>query len=315
MNDLVCTYLREIARVPLLTHEQEIFYGKQVQQMMSLLEAKEALAKKLGRNLTSTEWALHVHMAEAELNKIVRQGQRAKRKMIEANLRLVVSVAKKYQKRHMEFLDLIQEGTIGLIQGVEKFDPTRGYKLSTYVYRWVRQAIIRAIAEKNRTIRLPLHVIEKLNKIKTAQGQLSQQLGRAPNACELAAALKLTPKQVREYLLSARLPLSLDSRVGDDQDTELRELLSDTGATPEEFVMQLTLSMDLERLMADLTPQQREVLTLRYGLVDGRALSLTQIGVHLSISREQVGLIERKTLKQLRRQLKPMLDDYFMGSS
>jgi RNA polymerase nonessential primary-like sigma factor len=302
MDDLVRTYLQEISRVPLLTQEQELVYGKQVQQMMYLVKAKETLAKKLRREPTGREWALYVHMSEAELNETLDRGQQVKRKMVKANLRLVVAIAKKYrQKRHLEFLDLIQEGTIGLIQGVEKFDPTRGYKFSTYAYGFIRQAIMRAIAEKSRTIRLPSHISEKLKKIKNSQLQLSHQLGRAPTTSELAAVLELTPKQVRDCLEWARLPLSLNLLLGDSQDTELGELLSDTGTTPEEYVMQSNRSMDLEPLMAELTPQQREVLALRFGLVNNQTLTLAQIGARLSISSERVGLIERKTLNQLRR--------------
>ena len=164
--DMVRTYLREIGRVPLLTREQEIIFGKQVQQMMRLIEAKEALAKKLGREVSLEEWTKEVGLSEAELKKTVLEGKRVKQKMIEANLRLVVAIAKKYQKRNMEFLDLIQEGALGLERGVEKFDPTRGYKFSTYAYWWIRQAITRAIAQQGRTIRLPIHITEKLNKIK-----------------------------------------------------------------------------------------------------------------------------------------------------
>lgn len=299
--DMVRTYLHEIGRVPMLTHEQEILYGKQVQQMMALYEQRDRLAKTLDRVPTDAEWNEAINLSETERQRVLRQGQRAKEKMIAANLRLVVSIAKKYQKRNLEFLDLIQEGTMGLERGVEKFDPTRGYKFSTYAYWWIRQAITRAIAQQARTIRLPIHITEKLNKIKKTQRELAQTLGRSATAAEIAAALDLEPAQIREFLILSRQPVSLDLRVGDNQDTELQDLLEDEGISPEAYMAQESLRRDLELLMADLTPQQREVINLRYGLGDGHELSLAKVGERLNISRERVRQLERQALDNLRR--------------
>jgi len=311
--DMVRTYLHEIGKVPLLTHEQEIVYGKQVQKMMALLEEKENLASILQKEPSLTEWASATQMTEIEVNKAIKEGTRAKGKMIEANLRLVVAIAKKYQKRNMEFLDLIQEGSLGLERGVEKFDPTKGYKFSTYAYWWIRQAITRAIAQQGRTIRLPIHITEKLNKIKKTQRELSQQLGRSATPGEIAKALELETSQIREYLSIARQPISLDVKVGDNQDTELSELLEDSESSPDLYITQELLRQDLRDLLDELTPQQKEVLSLRFGLEDGKELSLAKIGQRMNLSRERVRQLEHQALAHLRRK-RANVKEYIVAS-
>nr|BAA22190.1 RpoD2 protein [Synechococcus elongatus PCC 7942 = FACHB-805] len=299
--DLVRAYLQEIGRVRLLTAEEELCFGRQVQRLMMLLDAQTELRDRLGHEPSKEEWAAAVDLNLEDLDREIEQGQRAKRKMIEANLRLVVSIAKKYQKRHMEFLDLIQEGTLGLERGVEKFDPSKGYKFSTYAYWWIRQAITRAIAQQSRTIRLPIHITEKLNKLKKTQRELSQQLGRSATASELAEVLELPLEQVREYIQMNRQPVSLDVKVGDSQDTELQELLEDEQSSPSDYVEQESLRRDLRNLMAELTPQQQAVIALRYGLDEGDSLSLAKVGERLNISRERVRKLERQAMDHLRR--------------
>ncbi|MEH2388222.1 MAG: RNA polymerase sigma factor, RpoD/SigA family [Nostoc sp.] len=299
--DTVRTYLSEIGRIPLLTPEQEINFAKQVQQMMALLAAKEKLAVQLKRQPTQQEWVENINIGEKSLVQQLRQGHQAKQKMIQANLRLVVSIAKKYQRHNLDFLDLIQEGSLGLERGVEKFDPSKGYKFSTYGYWWIRQAITRAIAEKGRIIRLPIHVTEKLNKIKRIQRELTQKLGRIPTAVDIAEELSLDPKQIRDYLLLARQPVSLELRVGSEKDTELQDMLEDDGLSPELYADQKFLEQNIQNLLLKLNPQQREILTLRFGLTDGNELSLVQIGQRLGISRERVRQVEQQALGILRR--------------
>ena len=307
--DLVRSYLRDIGRVPLLSHEQEITLGRQVQELMALEEIDSELEMRLGTKPDFEQLAEAADLTPPLLRRRLHAGRRAKERMVAANLRLVVSVAKKYTKRNMELLDLIQEGTIGLVRGVEKFDPTRGYKFSTYAYWWIRQGITRAIAEKSRTIRLPIHITETLNKLKKGQRELSQELGRTPTVTELAQAVELPEEEVKDLLCRARQPVSLETKVGDGEDTELMDLLAGGGALPEEMVDGECLKGDLRTLLDQLPELQGRVLKMRYGIEGDEPMSLTGIGRIMGISRDRVRNMERDGLAGLRR-LSDAVDGY-----
>ena len=300
--DLVRSYLRDIGRVPLLSHQQEITLGRQVQELMDL-EAQEAELsdQRGGETVPAADLAKAAGLSAAQLKRKLQAGRRAKERMVAANLRLVVSVAKKYTKRNMELLDLIQEGTIGLVRGVEKFDPTRGYKFSTYAYWWIRQGITRAIAEKSRTIRLPIHITEMLNKLKKGQRELSQELGRTPSVTELAGFVELPEEEVKELMCRARQPVSLEMKVGDGDDTELLDLLAGDGELPSEQVEGECLKGDLRDLLGQLPELQERVLRMRYGMDGEDPMSLTAIAKALKMSRDRTRKLEREGLEMLRR--------------
>ena len=295
-GDNVRAYLRDIGRIPLLEHEEEILLGRKVQRLMTLLEMKQEMS------LDNAGLAEAMDVPLKEVKKELREGEKAKEKMVTANLRLVVSVAKKYTKRNMELLDIIQEGTIGLVRGVEKFDPGRGYKFSTYAYWWIRQGITRAIAEKSRAIRLPIHITENLNRLKKAQRELSQLNGEMPTIKQLAVELELTEDDIKDLMCKARQPTSLETKIGENRDTALIDLLEDETQLPDTLLHKSCVKDDIRELIKDLPEMQAAVVSMRYGIGEEvlEPMSMTAIGQILNMSRDRVRTLEHKALRTLR---------------
>ncbi len=319
-----------------LRSEAAITGDQVIQPYVHLIEVQERLTASLGHRPSLERWADTAgiavsqlkpmlaqgkrHWAEivdltvAELERVQTEGNQAKEHMIKANLRLVVSVAKKYQNRGLELLDLVQEGTLGLERAVDKFDPTKGYRFSTYAYWWIRQGITRAIATQSRTIRLPVHITEKLNKIKKAQRKIAQEKGRTPTIDDIASELEMTPSQIREVLLRVPRSVSLETKVGKEKDTELGDLLETDTISPEEVLMREALQRDLQHLLTELTDRERDVILMRFGLGDGHSYSLAEIGRALDLSRERVRQIESKALQKLRQPKRRNLVKDYMES-
>ncbi len=287
VDDTVSLYLKEISRVPLLTAEQEV-----------------DLAQKIEAGVAAQERLTDKNYADDErytLEAIVREGERARRHLIEANFRLVVSIAKKYVGRGVSFLDLIQEGNIGLIRAVEKFDWRRGFKFSTYSTWWIRQAITRAIADQGRTIRVPVHMTERINKVMRAQRKLVQELGREPTPEEIAADLDTTPDQIERIMKISERPLSLEMPVGEEQDSALGDFIEDElSLMPNEVASNELLRRQVEEVLSTLSARESRVLQMRFGLKDGHSHTLEEVGRRFGVTRERVRQIEAKALRKLR---------------
>ena len=286
--DPVKDYLKQIGKVALLNAELEVELAKRIEAGL-FAEEKLGLETKLSP------------ADKRDLNWVVKDGQRAKSHLLEANLRLVVSLAKRYTGRGMQFLDLIQEGNLGLIRAVEKFDYTKGYKFSTYATWWIRQAITRAMADQARTIRIPVHMVEVINKLARVQRQLLQDLGREPTPEELAAELDMTPEKVVEVQKYGREPISLSTPLGEDGDSEFGDLIEDTEAVvPADAVGFTMLQQELDRVLESLHPREAGVIKSRFGLGDGVQMTLDQIGEKFGVTRERIRQIESKTMSKLR---------------
>ena len=299
IEDPVRMYLKEIGKVPLLSAEEEIELAK---NMEAGAVAKEKIAILKSREENATEEELEEIKEEIKnLQKDLDAGDEAKKRLAEANLRLVVSIAKRYVGRGMLFLDLIQEGNLGLIKAVEKFDYRKGYKFSTYATWWIRQAITRAIADQARTIRIPVHMVETINKLIRVSRQLLQELGREPSPEEIAAEMNMPVERVREILKISQEPVSLETPIGEEEDSHLGDFIQDDNVpVPADAAAFTLLTEQLEEVLGTLTEREQKVLTLRFGLEDGRARTLEEVGKEFNVTRERIRQIEAKALRKLR---------------
>ncbi|MAI95201.1 MAG: RNA polymerase sigma factor RpoD [Synechococcus sp. MED650] len=299
-EDSIRVYLQEIGRIRLLRPDEEIELARKIADLLYLEELASQFESDNGREPDNKEWAALVEMPLIRFRRRLMLGRRAKEKMVQSNLRLVVSIAKKYMNRGLSFQDLIQEGSLGLIRAAEKFDHEKGYKFSTYATWWIRQAITRAIADQSRTIRLPVHLYETISRIKKTTKVLSQEFGRKPTEEEIAESMEMTIEKLRFIAKSAQLPISLETPIGKEEDSRLGDFIEADIENPEQDVAKNLLREDLEGVLATLSPRERDVLRLRYGLDDGRMKTLEEIGQIFDVTRERIRQIEAKALRKLR---------------
>lgn len=301
IDDPVRMYLKEIGKVHLLTAEEEVDLAQKMEKGLKADEQIEILREEIHSGDLSEEDMMNLEAQIKILKNDSAVGERAKQKLAEANLRLVVSIAKRYVGRGMLFLDLIQEGNLGLIKAVEKFDYTKGYKFSTYATWWIRQAITRAIADQARTIRIPVHMVETINKLIRVSRQLLQELGREPSPEEIAREMETTPDRVREILKISQEPVSLETPIGEEEDSHLGDFIQDENApVPAEAATFTLLKEQLNEVLDTLTERERKVLILRFGLEDGRGRTLEEVGKEFNVTRERIRQIEAKALRKLR---------------
>lgn len=299
IEDPVRMYLKEIGKVPLLSAEEEIELAKNM-EAGAVAKEKITILKSREENATEEELA-EIKEEIKNLQKDLDAGDEAKKRLAEANLRLVVSIAKRYVGRGMLFLDLIQEGNLGLIKAVEKFDYRKGYKFSTYATWWIRQAITRAIADQARTIRIPVHMVETINKLIRVSRQLLQELGREPSPEEIAVEMNMPVERVREILKISQEPVSLETPIGEEEDSHLGDFIQDDNVpVPADAAAFTLLKEQLEEVLGTLTDREQKVLTLRFGLEDGRARTLEEVGKEFNVTRERIRQIEAKALRKLR---------------
>ena len=299
-EDSIRVYLQEIGRIRLLRPDEEIELARKIADLLHLEELAAQFESDNGKEPDNKEWAALVEMPLIRFRRRLMLGRRAKEKMVQSNLRLVVSIAKKYMNRGLSFQDLIQEGSLGLIRAAEKFDHEKGYKFSTYATWWIRQAITRAIADQSRTIRLPVHLYETISRIKKTTKVLSQEFGRKPTEEEIAESMEMTIEKLRFIAKSAQLPISLETPIGKEEDSRLGDFIEADIENPEQDVAKNLLREDLEGVLATLSPRERDVLRLRYGLDDGRMKTLEEIGQIFDVTRERIRQIEAKALRKLR---------------